>query len=198
MSFQQLYDEAVERFTKKGFVVDYQEYAPNLAVLRWHDEKGSSSYSIKFVFSDNNLFIDGDLGSAAFRLTEQATLEALASYRSRPGYFMEKALVTTDKYEYDYTEAKNALHSVLSRFLDVPSDDEDADSIDLPDLEYELLREFTSEEGFFSHGVLAILEKLDAGYDIREKLRYAGQEYSPRVALWLVALSMAWEQVKEK
>ena len=191
MTFQKLYDEAVERFTKKGFVAEYQEYAPNLAVLRWHDEKGSLSYSIKFVFSDNNLFIDGDLGSAAFRLTERATLKAMATYKSRPGYFMEKALATTDKYVYDYTEAKKALHSILSSLSDILPDS-------LPELETNLMSEFTSEDGFMTPGALSFLEKIDAYYDIVEQLRYAGREYSPRIALWLAALSMAWEQVKEK
>lgn len=172
----------------------------NCTTVLWRCS-GTKAYEVKFVLSENNVFIDGDIGSAVVRLTEPATLKALSTYWKRPNYFAEKILCSTDLYVYNYDGAKAELERRYEEILendgynDDPNLEEDKERLDAA--KALLLEGFTSEEGF-SASEEGLYEWSGFDHFADDWIHSAGRELHLRVYLWLLGLKMAYEQLQGK
>lgn len=101
-------------------------------------EPGTSMYQVNYVLSGNMVYISGDLGVAAYSLTEIAKLERLGQYDL--SYFTGKlAASQRSKYEFDHKTAQKGIEEYFIDWCDVESVSE------LSPEDRELYRELSSE-----------------------------------------------------
>lgn len=197
MQFEEILAHAEQRFANHKAKL---MLGGNCSTLLWR-WPGIKAYSIKFVFSENNVFIDGDLGSAVIHLTEPASLKALSTYWKRPNYFVEKIQCTTDLYVYNYDDAKAELERRYEEILENGGYNDDLgleeDKARLDAAKALLLEGFTSEEGF-SASREGLYEWISFDHFADAWIYSAGRELHLRVYLWLLGLKMAYEQLQEK
>lgn len=175
---------------------------------------GKIEYYLRMVFDHENshtsaVYISGDLGEAVVYPTCTPTLEGMANCftcRRQNGtidinesYFIEKIKTASNIYTFDADDFKADLRQVCKdRF------GEDAK-------ECEELEEFIEEEidDFCAHGVTFSSDGVTIEHDAQERLEEiipdceyelydCGRRVHPRIVLWLVALRLAWEQVKKQ
>lgn len=98
----------------------------------------TSMYQVNYVLSGNMVYISGDLGVAAYCLTEIAKLERLGQYDL--SYFTGKlAASQRSKYEFDHKTAQKEIEEYFIDWCDVENIGE------LPPEDRELYRELISE-----------------------------------------------------
>lgn len=174
---------------------------------------GTIEYYLRMVFDHESrhtsaVYISGDLGEAVIYPTCTPTLEGMANCFTRilngeieinRGYFIEKIKTASNIYTFDPDDFVADLRQVCKdRF------GEDAK-------ECEELEEFIEEEinNFSAHGVTFSSEGVTIEHDAKERLEGiitdcesdlydCGRRVHPRIVLWLVALRLAWEQVKKQ
>lgn len=175
---------------------------------------GTIDYYLRMVFDHESchtsaVYISGDLGEAVVYPTCTPTLEGMAKCFTRrlqngtidinESYFIEKIKTASNLYTFDSDDFKTDLRQVCKdRF------GEDAK-------ECEELETFIEEEidDFCAHGVEFSSRGVTIEHDAKERLEGiipgcnsdlydCGRRVHPRIVLWLVALRLAWEQVKKQ
>lgn len=197
MQFEEILAHAEQRFANHKAKL---MMGGNCTTVLWRCP-GTKAYEVKFVLSENNVFIDGDIGSAVVRLTEPATLKALSTYWKRPSYFAEKIQCTTDLYVYNYEDAKEELACRYQAILEENGYDEDPDleedKVQLNVAKALLLEGFTSEDGF-NASEKGLYEWATFDHTMDDWIYSAGRSLHLRVYLWLLGFKMAYEQLQGK
>lgn len=197
-------EDFINKWKKNAFAYFHDHVASlsqfgDLEVLTWKDKRGSSVYSVRFVFDPkvNRMYVSGDLGAAVFHFTEPATFQNISGYSSLP-YFFEKIETATNTIEYvsDRTEFEEDL-GYFANFV-VPDnceyyESEFAEMVDRlwecygnngieldPEL-YEIVNAWT----FYRN-------------DVYEWISEVGKRVHPRIILWFEALHLAREQIYDK
>ena len=172
---------------------------------------GTIEYYLRIVFDHESsntsaVYISGDLGEAVVYPTCTPTLEGMANcftrilngeIRINCSYFIENIKTASNIYTFDSDDFVADLRQVCKdRF------GEDAK-------ECEELETFIEDEieSICAHGVTFSSEGVTIEHDAQERLEEIipdcesglydfGRRVHPRIVLWLVALRLAWEQVK--
>ena len=201
--------EACEKF--KDNVATYRR-GESLDILDFQIP-GKIEYYLRMVFDHENshtsaVYISGDLGEAVVYPTCTPTLECLAkcfTYLQNGeigvncSYFIEKIKTASNLYTFDADDFKADLRKLCTeRFGEGAK-------------ECDELEEFIAEEidEIFAHGVTFSSDGVTIEHDAQERLEGiipdcasdlydCGRRVHPRIVLWLVALRMAWEQVKKQ
>lgn len=170
---------------------------------------GKIEYYLRMVFDHENshtsaVYISGDLGEAVVYPTCTPTLEGMAKCFTRLkngeidvscSYFIEKIKTASNLYTFDADDFKADLRKLRTERFG----------------ECEELETFIEEEidDFCAHGVTFSSDGVTIEHDARERLEEiipdcdsdlydCGRRVHPRIVMWLVALRLAWEQVKGK
>jgi hypothetical protein len=102
--------EEMEDYIKKNWFTNHEANFTRLegvTILDWK-EKGTSMYSVRYVFVGSRLYISGDIGDAIFNLTWQSTPESFNDVNL--GYFLGKlSCHSRDRWHYDEKKARNDL-----------------------------------------------------------------------------------------
>ena len=165
----------------------------------------SICYSLRVVFDHergNSVYICGDIGEAVIYPTCPATLKGMAEcFTSRDengsihvnwGYFLEKVRAASDRYCWDYDtfiqdfkehcreKGIDSADEFIEENTGIWNDGVDVDNVKGITLSYNAKHD---------------LEEMDSDY--WEWVYDCGKRVSMRVILWLVALRLAYEAVKE-
>lgn len=75
----------------------------------------TASYAIRYLFSENNVFITGDIGDAVFRLTWPAAINSFSVIHIE--YFLEKLTAHSgDRWKYDTLTALDEFTEFINEF----------------------------------------------------------------------------------
>ncbi|MFW6030179.1 MAG: hypothetical protein ACOCRO_07995 [Halanaerobiales bacterium] len=179
----------------KDHVAEYQKLNDEVSILDWGKPR-TNFYRVRYVFDRYMLFISGDIGEAAFRLTWNGTPESFKDVNL--GYFFSKiAAYEGGKWDFDSDAAINELHEWQERYLEeYEYGDEAADIFE--DL-FRLITECNSVEywkqGLLSEGLYERLSEYDC--DCYEWLFSIGQAVPIRIKGYLIGLKMANEQLQK-
>ena len=191
--------ECQKESAKRHFANHIATYSTenNIAILDWRKKSGSSAYYVRYVLDTEHccLYITGDLGYAVVRLTERATLSALAGYINTVDYFVEKIQCSTDKYQYDEAVAKTELREHL---LQYKRQIYDTDMLTVGELINNTMHDFDCYNGFNLSAENDELLSAICGNEYSEWLYNLGCYVCDRVILWLVGLNMAYEQLESE
>ena len=179
-------------------------YDETLSILSWK-QPGTQAYAVRAVFDGMHVYISGDLGSAVVHLTEKADLKALSSYWKSPSYFIEKIVCSTDKYDFDYEEAKKELEEHIDTMLYNYSkrrrcfDDDDMEDYkeDVMLTKAKVLDGFNEDNGLCGNPI-AVNEWSALDPEYFEWMPHAGRRIHKRIWLWLAAFEMAYKALKEE
>lgn len=174
----------------KNHKATYDIVSDTLRILEWKNPN-SSHMNIRYVMDGKNMYITGDLYSAVFVFTGQATLNNLSDYNLH--YFKEK-LRTSEQPEniFNPTLAKTELEEWFRDLYDL----EDEDTREL----LEILITRTDECSTIEEWIQIVrdnedcLSELDVDY--WEWIYDIGLETSHYIKAYLIGLKMAYDQIK--
>lgn len=164
-------------------------------------KEGTGMYQIIYTLSGNMIYITGDVGTAAYSLTCQATLANIASHEL--WYFTDKLIATErKKWDFDYQVAQKEIEECFLDWCDV-------DSVgDLPEEEKELYKEliqatleWDDPDTFANQGVWTIYHATNVDWfdsEIADSVATSGNQLSNTHISYWVGLQMVIEQLKEK
>lgn len=195
----------------KGFREHEAIYTTGLSCIDVLDFRRNDKelFALRFVFDHQRIgrvYISGDLGTAVICPTCGATLydmtECFTTRRSdgaidvNADYFLEKAVLTSDNYEWDYNQFWDDFEQqcekrykdarTKAKVFDFIADYRDGDS--------------NEDVCIFKAGVTFSDEAddklMEIDRDCFEWIYDCGRRVAPRVILWLVALRLAYEAVR--
>ena len=163
---------------------------------------GTNSYQVNYVLSGNMVFISGDLGVAAYSLTEGAKIERLGHYDL--SYFTGKLAATkSSKYNFNSKKAQTEIDEYFIDWCDVD------DMSELPEAESKLYGELISETinwsepEHFSTAVYHIYQNTNLEWFDSEAascISNCGQQLSYHLIAYWVGLQMIaelWDKDKK-
>lgn len=181
-----------------------QKLSDSISVLDWR-QPDSGFYSLRVVFDNDRghrVYISGDIGEAVVYPTCDATLDGMATcFTSRKedgtisvnwGYFTEKVKAASDLVEWDRDDfVEDFKRNCEEKDIELPEDwlDEHMEvwSADI---------EVDTRNGVKISGT-AQSDLEDTDRDYWEWFYDCGKRVALRVILWLVALRLAYEALKE-
>lgn len=189
------YYEDTSRTAKKKFenhVATYDVLSETISVLTWK-EPGSNLYMVRYVMDGRQLYISGDLGSAVFDLTWNATPQSFNGIGYY--YFTEKLhAYSRERYVIDSDVLKAELNE---RFDELTDGHPDEDEIKELKEVFEQIEGFDTVEeiaGYINHSnAYNILQNFDV--DAWEWIYNVGQVISPNIVYYLVGLQLASKQL---
>jgi hypothetical protein len=102
--------EEMEDYIKKNWFTNHEANFTRLdgvTVLDWK-EKGTSIYSVRYIFAGSRLYVSGDIGDAIFNLTWHSTPESFNDVNL--GYLLGKlSCHSRDRWHFDEKKARNDL-----------------------------------------------------------------------------------------
>ena len=167
----------------------YEIVSPSLRILEWKNPD-SLHMNIRYVMDGKNMYVTGDLYSAVFRFTGEATLANLNGYSLH--YFKEK-LVTSQQPEniFNRTLAKRELEEWFRDHYDL----EDEDTREL----LEILITRTDECSSVEDWVQIVRDNEDClgelDRDYWEWIYDMGSETSHYIKAYLIGIKMSFEQI---
>lgn len=204
----------------KDHKADFKKISDNISILRWR-EPGTSSYSIRYIFDYNKIYITGDLGDTIFKIYDRVGLKKAASLDI---YYFHKKITARDEEKWDFDEEK-AIERLSQEIAQVEENkagylglDEDGTGIrkDLSDEEenrvaiydeqiemFKTMIESVQECSSRNNWVCCVYENYidglsDYDQDFYEWIFDIGNEYPRSVQAFLIGLKMAYEQLKEE
>ncbi|MED4455925.1 hypothetical protein [Metabacillus fastidiosus] len=166
----------------------------DLQVLQW-EKPGTNTYSCRYVFDGNKMYISGDIGEAVFWLTWKADIHSFNDIHV--GYFEEKLTAYSgQRRDYDGTKARQQLEDWRIELIEeeVPFD------IDTFREMISAAESCSSKEEWALNCVndeySEFISELEADY--WEWIYNIGDKMPRRIIGYLVGLKMASKQLKEK
>lgn len=169
----------------------------DLQVLTWR-KKGTSIYSIRFVFDGSCMYISGDMGDAVF--SWQSVTELHSFKKMDLGYFAEKiSTMSMGKYIFDEKVAMEKFENWLEYNL-APDDIDEAQEQSLQEFKNEIESIYSLEEWrMYVHDASELFEEFMCDWSEHKYTLYDfGKELHPNIQAYLVGLQMAAEQLSEK
>ncbi len=183
---------------KKNFqnhVATFTDYG-NIKILDFQ-RPGSNEYRIRFLFEEDycRLHISGDLGELVASNYKNMVFELFErDYTNNTGYFAEKIDCMSRKiYYYDEEKAEKDIREFFEDH-DYLYDFEEKD-IDVDELIFDILEDFTDNRGIGSKGYDVLSEYI---YDAWEYRGYFGKIPTGILDLYMMAFKLAMEQLREK
>lgn len=185
-------DDGIRQHWFENHVATYTKLSEKVSILEWK-EPGTRCYYVRYVLDGNMLYISGDLGTAVFDLTWNATPKSFKDMSIGLHYFYEKlSAYGSDKKDFDSEQAIKDLEEV---FVDCEEDEYTQLFEDLKELANECCRvdewAYEVRERFGSE-----LEDFDQDY--WEWIYDVGAVIPSRIRAYLVGLKMAAEQLEDK
>lgn len=163
-----------------------------LQVVYW-GEPGTSMYRTKYVLSDNNVFISGDIGEAVYSLTCQATLENIRGFNL--GYFTGKLEAFCEsRWDFDQSLAKKELRQYWDEY---ELDNCYEDSKEIYEGILSAIDESNSMESYQAW-LMPVYQNTSVDSDTMEYIWDLGKRMPARLIGYWVGLQMVIEQLKAK
>jgi len=162
----------------------------DLEVLRWKKPE-TGTYSCRYIFDGNKIYVSGDIGEAVFCLTEKSDVHTCALYNI--GYFEGKLRAySEDRRDFNNDKAVSRLREWLK---DIKEDEQKYDHDDMRDL-FDEARNCNSHSEWAEivHSHEDFISDLDTDY--RDWMYNCGDEIPIRIKGYLIGLKMASEQLK--
>ena len=171
----------------KNFTAHITNLGP-VQILDWKNKNDSITYYIRFLFDKTaqRMTVSGDLGTAVFHFTEEATFEAISSYLTLE-YFLEKIDITTNRHQYDSEYA----YIEVKQNLNIDNMTDETERIKLTDLAKRIAEEM--DMNGLEETTKELLEEYDPDY--WEWVYEIGKLPHKRCIGWFEALHMARKQL---
>lgn len=159
-----------------------------LTLLEYADPDRPQLYNVKLIFDqkDATLYLDGDIGTAAFRFWDSHnTIWSVISYAKNWGYFMDKALGQNAGHTFDRDFGELQLADDFRDTIDDLKNDHEYDEIEnITNAYHEILDEY-NDGGTFDNFAMRYNDEVDP----IESPRPIGERATTQSFLWREALN---------